>query len=314
MAEQIKCAYLEKHKSFDARAPNTKIAQLPLVEVKFELVDKKGRMLSSINGLVKVKTDGLEAADVIKQKGGIVIIEGEYLKMITFPNGFQVEYPQFYVKDGLPFGIKDGEVVWLGLKDFKINGDTVIRIQDDRQYVQDMPNITPQVKTFFSKNKGSVGGHGGAKEDNEIKSSIAMKLAERDPDAVFSYNPNTGDIHAVTPIRKDEFEFLPDDFTGRPDPPRFGFGLLAPQSASLRSIEFISEKEPLNLNAERKSEIDFTAGQREIWKRENMIIEDRVNDAFLSYSKSFISRISANIEQPAHTIRNVNLFAFDGFH
>ena len=316
MAEMARLTYPDKHKKFDARASGPAIApKTPLVELTLELVDRNGRLFS-VKGLVKKGSDSSVAADVVKQNGGIVVTEGRYLKMISFPSkGFDVEFPQFYVKEGLPFKIKDGKVIWSCLEDAIIRSDARIRIQDDRPYTQDMPDIWSRVKWFFSKNKKGGGGCGGSKEEQDILTSEAMKLAERDPDAEFSYNPKTGDINPLTPLVIEKQDFMQDPFQGRPDSPG-GFGAIGllniiPSAQKITEPKEVKASNENIVNASKENCSD--GGQREIYKRENIVSDDHVNSVFLNYSKSFLSRIAATEQSPILRFDNPNPLAFDGF-
>ena len=329
-------AYQEKHKKFDAKATGPAIApKTPLVELTLELVDRNGRMFS-VKGLVKNGSDSWAAADVVKENGGIVVTEGRYLKMISFPSkGFDIEFPQFYLKDGLAFKIKDGKVVWSCLEDAKIKGDTKMRIQDDRPYTQDMPDISSPIQRFFFKSKKGGGGCGGSKEEEEILSSEAMKLAERDPDAEFSYNPKTGDINPLTPLVIEKHDYIQDPFEGRPDSPGgsgamglmnilpFTQKITEPEEVKARNGNivdasdknckiFVSHGKLSNLpcNKENCSE----GVQREVYKRENILSDDYVNSVYLGYSKSFLSRM-ATTEQSLilRPDNKTHPLAFDGF-
>jgi hypothetical protein len=286
MAENRKYLVPKRDMNFDGRAKNSIKSKPPLAELSLKLTNKEGRSLK-ISGIVP-EGRGLEAApSVVRQNGGVCVVEGEYLKMISFPSlGFEVEFPQFYKKGGLPFKIENGEVVWSSLADTKIKGKTFMEIKDDRQYTEDMPDIISKVKGFLlrKRKKCEGGGCGGSKEEEDILSSPALALALANPDLEFSYDPNKGNISILTQLIRDEFIYT-DEFSSKPgDPPDMGFAM--PQPVALPPFY-----EPSSTDNDCIGKTSIT-NEREVYRRERLEVEDKISTVFFEYSKNYLSRVS----------------------
>jgi hypothetical protein len=272
--------------NFDGRPKNAIKSKPPLAELSLKLTDKDGRSLK-ISGIVP-EGQGLEAApSVVEQNGGVCVVEGKYLKMISFPSlGFEVEYPQFYKKGGLPFKIENGRVVWSSLADTKIKGKTFMEIKDDRKYTKDMPDIINKLKGFLlgKEKKCEGGGCGGSKEEEDILTSPALALALANPNLEFSYNPNNGEISILQAQIRNEFLYS-DEITTKPgDPPGMGFAI--PQ------VSFLPSFYDPGADNSNFGQIPIS-DEREVHRRKRMEVGDKISTIFFEYSKNYFLRTAA---------------------
>lgn len=173
------------------RSPVSNIAQ------KSMLSNKPGRMfvvlkLEDINGnkmtLFGMVEQGKEPLDILKSlvkqnKGTIDINEaGDFVKKITM-DGMEITNIQVYVDGGLGFKVEDGESKWEALNETRIEKDfVVLKVKDDRQYIQDLPdplNLQKQNKKQEEEPKGCGG---------DAPDAFLLE------DGSYSYNLDTGDI------------------------------------------------------------------------------------------------------------------------
>jgi len=264
---------------------------LPLVEFKLKLVDKDRRELN-LRSMVADGSDFCMAVRALAaQNGGIAISnrEGNYIEKIVFPdlNNFTVEFPQFYRKEGLPFKIEDGKVRWLSLAESRVNGSTRAILRDDRQYTKDMPD-----GDVLSGMKKACGGCAGVKEEKEILTSSAFRLALMDPDTEFSFNPGNGRINIVSRDRSKDGNETHDFFFS----PGAAFGMRPVMRALSDSVFPSMQSDTPIVQGNALSDAQILDG-RDILRKVRAEAHERVGDIFSGYSEAYLSAIAAGAGQ-----------------